>query len=133
MAMNGRLTGAVFALASVLSGVVFAQAQAPARRADVNAETRAAAEAGQLIPAGQGPSAQDGVMASTRKRVDVEAETRAAGRAGLLAPTGMVAPKVLEGNGSSWTRADREAQTRAAARSGQLIPAGQGTEVVPKR
>ena len=81
------------ALIAMLAGAsLFAQAQdatkvdppkSTAKRADVKAETRAAAKSGEIK---EGEASAEATMKpkSTKKRADVKAETAAANKAGML-------------------------------------------------
>ena len=75
------------AIAAVLAAVFAAQASAQdsshLSRAQVKGETRAAAKAGKLVPAGEGPRAEVPTSSQTT-RERRRAETLAARRAGLL-------------------------------------------------
>jgi hypothetical protein len=123
------------AVASLLCHAAMAQTQAPVSRADVKAETRAAEKAGQLAPAGEGPTFNDWT-APTKTRAQRKAETREARQARQLEPAGdtemAIEDRALRAQKTTTSRAERKAQTRALEKSGRLIPAGEGPDA-PKK
>jgi len=85
------LTVVAAAAVALFAQGVFAQASAPASRADVKAETKAAEKAGKLTPAGEGPGAMTSGEkggTSTKTRMDRKDETKAAAKAKQLTPAG---------------------------------------------
>lgn len=107
-----------------------ARAQAPAgvSRVEVNAETRPAAKAGQLIPAGEGQRPAAPQPPSTKTRRQRQADTLREIRNGDLSPAGEgedknVAHAAREST-STWTRAQRKAETLEAARKHRLTLTG---------
>jgi FlaG/FlaF family flagellin (archaellin) len=128
MKMKNVLTVVAAAAFAVFAQGAFAQASAPASRADVKSETKAAEKAGQLTPAGQGAAPMEkSTTKSTKTRAERKAETKMARDAGTLKPAGEAAG-IKSGTpsaGSDTTRADRKATTKAAAKAGGLQPAGE--------
>lgn len=124
----------MFAVAAALSPVALAQADAgkPTSRAEVKAETKAAAKAGQLLPAGEATPGMKGASApqSSKTRAERKAETMQARKEGKLMPGGEATYKssMSQGEavkGSTKTRAERKAETQKAAKEGQLPRAGE--------
>ena len=67
MQMKNALTIVAAVAASMFAQVSFAQASAPAARADVKAETKAAEKAGTLTPAGEGVATTDKAATKSTK------------------------------------------------------------------
>ena len=130
MGFNLILATAVACGTALAATTVLAQASAPLSRAEVKAETRAAAKAGQLTPAGQG-GVRPSVAASgpTMTRAQRKAAVLEARRNGTLAPPGSTqkADVAIQKAPSTRSRAERKAQTRAEERAGEMVPAGQGS------
>ncbi len=128
--MNTHLKSAwlIASVAAISSGL--SSAQAEPSRTQVKAETRAAAKAGQLVPAGEGPIVWQPSTKSTKTRSERKAETLQARAAGDLLPAGPAAGLKEErreySRPSTVNRADRKADTRAAEKAGTLVPAGEG-------
>lgn len=127
----GALSAAAFAISAALLALP-AQAQAEGSavsRAAVNAETRAANLAGELMPAGEG-SPVDKPIASNKSREQRKAETMQARRNGEFQPGGLglykshMSQHTATAN-SSKTRAERKAETQQAAKHHQLMRAGE--------
>ena len=107
-------------------------AQEPLTRAQVVAETLAAANANQLQPAGEGsPQFEHSAFESGKTHADIKSETLRAIRAGDLIPAGegvaSRAERIFVSGQTTKTRAEVNAETRAAAKAGQLTPAGEGS------
>jgi len=100
-------------------------------RADVNAQTRDAARAHLLVPAGEAalPAPQPGPRSMTTRR-QVSSETLEAARQGSLVPAGEAAEwqtsRRSATSASTRTRSEVVAETRAAAKAHELTPAGEG-------
>lgn len=106
---------------------------APASRAEIKAETRAAEKAGKLTPAGEGVKpTQPGGAQSTKTRAERKAETREARKTGELEPAGEAgdfkSDQAARSATSTKTREQRKAETLAAAKAHQLTPAGEGPD-----
>jgi len=120
------------ALAAITAaGAVHAQDNPAPTRAEVKAETRAAAKSHDLIPAGEAAGANQPVSRKSNKtRAQRKAETVQARRAGQIEPAGEVAgakdERTALNTPSTRTRAQRKSETKAAAKAMQLIPAGEG-------
>jgi hypothetical protein len=132
------LTGAL-TLAAACGQVVFAQTtDSNPSRAQVKAETRAAAKAHQLAPAGDAADFRKPANAtSTKTRSERKAETLLARKEGTLRPAGLGGEVKAERAAaslprSSKTRAERKAETLAAAKAHQLTPAGEGSPAPSK-
>ena len=107
-------------------------AQDPLTRAQVVAETLAAAKANQLQPAGEGsPRFEQSAFQSGKTHADIQSETLRAIRAGDLTPAGegvdSRAERIFVSGQTAKTRAEVNAETRAAVKAGQLTPAGEGS------
>ena len=100
---------------------------APLTRKEVKAETRAARDAGELMPAGE-QSARQKPFVSSKTRAQRKSETLSAERAGKLLPAGE-GEKSIEPVHSNKTRRERKAETLAAAKAGQLMPPGEMNDV----
>jgi len=131
--MISKTTLAAAIAAAVFSSGTFAQdSAAPASRAAIKAETRAAEKAGTLTPAGEGSPVDPSLSSrSTKTRAERKAETRQARKSGELMPAGEVEDTKeeraeLSPKHSSKTRSQRKAEVRADAKAGKLIPAGEG-------
>jgi hypothetical protein len=124
-AMAGLATAALFAAPS------YAQSEsAPLSRDGVNAETRAAAAAGQLLRAGEGTPTEQFAAHSTKTRIERKAETIEARRKGEIQPLGLGLYKLNMSQQtamahSTKTRAERKAETQQAAKEHKLTPAGE--------
>lgn len=129
MKMKNALTVVAAIAAGLFTQVTFAQASAPAMRADVKAETTAT----KLTPAGQGVAPMEKASGPAHKtRKQRKDETKAAATDGKLTPAGQGAPSAASAAMTDTTRADRKAKTGEAVKSGQTTPAGQGPEA-PKK
>lgn len=100
-------------------------------RADVRAETLAAARAHLLMPAGEGDSRQAAsAIPSTTTRKQIRSETQQAARDGTLIPAGESGAREADRRattiGSVRPRAEVNAETLAAIKAHRLIPAGEG-------
>ena len=129
--------GAAMAAAVLSSGAFAQDSAAPASRAAIKAETRAAEKAGKLTPAGEGsPVDPDLGKRSSKTRADRKAETRQARKSGELVPAGetedLKEEKAELSARSTKTRAQRKAEVREDAKEGKLIPAGEGPQA-PKK
>ena len=128
--MSKPILAAVAVLvASLASSAVLAQASAPLSRTEVKAQTRAAAKAGELMPAGEGGARVEASDAkSTLTRAERKEATLEARKAGTLAPAGVnqKADVALQAASSTKTRTERKAETQQAVKKGELIPAGEG-------
>jgi len=130
---NPRLlaTMAGLAVTAALYGApTYAQSDsAPLSRAAVNAETRAANVARQLMPAGEG-TPTDIALHSSKTRIERKAETIEARRKGEIQPGGLglyksnMSQQTAMGN-STKTRAERKAETQQAAKDHTLLHAGE--------
>ena len=116
------------AVALLAQGAYAAEpASAPKTRADVKAETAAAAKNKELTPAGEGKQAAPTKAKSDKTRTEVKSDTAALEKQGKLAPAGegksttTPAPKT-----SDTTRAAVKADTTDAAKKKELTPAGEG-------
>ena len=93
MQMKNALTIVAAVAASMFAQASFAESDsAPLTRAEVKAETKAAAKNKELTPAGQDspkPAAETGPAAA---RADVKADTKAAAKAKELTPAGEGSP-----------------------------------------
>jgi hypothetical protein len=120
----------VFAAAAAAAPAALAQTEGTAlSREEVKQETRAAMQAGHMLPAGELSAPVH--MASNRSREERKAETLAANRNGGLGSPGValyngynVAPRQALA-ASTKTRADRKAETLQAIKLHQLMPAGE--------
>jgi len=118
--------------AAAMSNAALAQDNpAPASRAEIKAETKAAEKAGTLTPAGEGTAPTEKMTTrSTKTRAQRKAETLQARKSGDLMPAGdaedLKADKAARSTTSTKTRAQRKAEERADAKAGKLIPAGEG-------
>lgn len=134
MKSNSIIQMAVAAAVAALSApAVFAQASAPASRADVKAETKAAASAGKLTPAGEGPGTKGSgdTGRSTKTRADGKADTTMERNMGGLTPAGQGGAKPDHMNPARAQPKNRntvKSETRAAQRAGTLQPAGEAPQ-----
>jgi len=125
------LTVVAAAAVALFAQGVYAQASAPASRADVKAETKAAEKSGKLTPAGEGPGAMtsgEKGATSTKTKAEQKSETKAAAKSKQLTPAGEGPGNMTSGEKgatSTKTKADQKAETKAAAKSKQLTPAGE--------
>lgn len=130
--MVSKTTLAAAMAVAVFSNGAFAQdSAAPASRAAIKAETKAAEKAGTLTPAGEGSPVDRSLSSRSNKtRAERKAETRQARKSGELMPAGetedLKEEKAELSAHSTKTRAQRKAQVRADAKAGKLIPAGEG-------
>jgi hypothetical protein len=138
--MNANLMscGLAFAAAALMSqGALGQAASSPMTRADVKAETRAAAKGGKLAPTDEGvvpgPATEP---KSNKSRAERKAETKAARAKGELEPTGEAGDLKSDPSNipstSTKTRAQRRAEVRAAEKAHAIPPAGEGPDA-PKR
>ena len=120
----------VFAAAAATAPVALAQSDStPLSRAEVEQQTIAAMQAGQMMPAGELSAPVH--MASTRTRDERKAETLAANRNGGLGSPGQalykaynVTPRLALAT-STKTRAERKAETMDAIMHHQIMRAGE--------
>jgi hypothetical protein len=108
-----------------------AQAQQPLSRAEVQQQTRAAIESGDMLAAGEGsPRADDAATASGKTRAERKAETMQARRNDGLQTGGLgnyrtnMSQQTATAN-STKTRAERKTETLQAIRAHQMTPAGE--------
>ena len=125
--VSALVVAAALACTAPLAGA----ALEPLTRAQVAAETLAAAKAHQLQPAGEGsPRFEPSAFQSGKTHADIKSETLRAIRAGDLTPAGegvdSRAERIFVSGQTTKTRAEVNAETRAAAKAGQLTPAGEG-------
>jgi hypothetical protein len=123
--MKTKLALTAFAAAiAVFSQGAFAQASAPAARAEV----KAGAQAKAVTPAGEKPSAQPSTM-SDKSRADRKETTKADKASGNLKTAGEAASvkedKAMKGTGTETTRAERKATTKAANKAHEIPAAGE--------
>lgn len=124
----------IAALAAAFGQTANAQGEyIPLSRAEVNAETRAANQAGQLVEGELDASMKQPAPQSTRSRTERKAETAAANRDGGLGSNGKrtyythnIAPREALAK-SSKTRADGHAETLQAIRGHKVIGAGEAS------
>lgn len=127
---------AAVAMASLSCAAAFgAEATAPLSRADVKAETRAAAKAGKLVPAGEGPQFPVSGKSNTT-RAERKTDTRAAAKAHQIMPAGdadiAMQDRAARAQPTAVNRADRKSDTRWLQQSRKLVPAGEGPDA-PKK
>jgi hypothetical protein len=133
MTMKNALTVVAAVAAAMFAQATFAQASAPLSRADVKAETKAAAKAGQLTPAGEGSTPMDKpTTKSTKTRAERKAETKAAVKAGAIPKAGEISPPATPSTGPTASRADVKADTKAAVKAGTIPKAGEAPLENPK-
>jgi len=131
MKMKTALT-VLAAAAAVFAQGAFAQASAPASRAEIKAETAAAEKAGKLTPAGEGPGnlTKAPSTSSDTTRAARKAKTLEDRKDGDLIPAGPATGgkqlRAEEAKPSTKTRAERKAETLKDEKEGKLIPAGEG-------
>ncbi len=127
------LTVVASAAFALLAQTSFAQSTAPSSRADVKAETKAAAAAHTLTPAGEGDNAASGPMTgkSAKTRSQGKAATRQAAKSRELAPAGEHVDITEKPMKSTKSRAEGKADTKAAVKERATTPAGEG--VGPKK
>jgi len=108
-----------------------AQAQQAMTRADVQRETVAAMQAGEMMPAGEGlPQGPEVTGASSKTREQRKAETIEARRKGEFAPGGLgnylsnVSQQKAMSK-STKTRAERKGETMQAIKEHKMTPAGE--------
>ena len=134
MKTKNVLTVVAAAALAVFAQGVFAQTTAPANRAEVKAETKAAEKAGKLTPAGEGPGAMSSGASgpSTKDRMERKDETKAAAKSGGLKPAGeaseMKDDKKDKATVSTKTRDERKAQTKADVKAHKTQPAGEAPQ-----
>jgi hypothetical protein len=122
--------GAAAMTAILLVGPAQAQQQ-PLSRAEVQQQTRAAIEAGDMLPAGEGsPQADEAAIASAKTRAERKAETMQARRNDGLQTGGLGSYRTNMSQqtataSSTKTRAERKAQTMQAIKAHQMPPAGE--------
>lgn len=141
MKTNHFMSMAAAAAAVLLAPGVYAQSSAPASRESVKAETRAAAAAGTLTPAGQASIVKEPgrKSRSTKTRAQRKADTNMERAMGGLTPAGQGSAKPDHMNTvpvQPKNRAAVQSETRAAERAGTLTPAGEATRPstdAPKR
>jgi hypothetical protein len=123
-------------LAAAYAQVALAQSAEPSpSRATVKAETRAAAKAHQLAPAGEAADFPKPTKSTSNKtRTERKTETLQARKDGKLQPAGDAVDEraVAKLPPSTKTRAERKAETLAAAKARQLTPAGEGSPAPSK-
>ncbi|MES2099069.1 MAG: hypothetical protein V4569_04560 [Pseudomonadota bacterium] len=133
MTMKNTLTIVAAVAAAMFAQASFAQASAPAARADVKAETKAAAKEHKLTPAGEGAApVEKSTAKSTKTRDERKAETQAARKEKKLTPAGEASPAAAPSTGPTAARADVKAETKAAVKAGTTIKAGEGPDA-PKK
>ncbi len=133
MQMKNALTIVAAVGAAMFAQGSFAQASAPASRADVKAETMAAAKEKKLTPAGEGATPTDkAATKSTMSAAERKAATKAAAKEKKLTPAGEAGPVAAAPAGSAAARADVKAETKAAVKAGTTTRAGEGPEA-PKK
>ena len=125
--MKTKFALSAFAAAiAVFSQGAFAQASAPATRADVKAEAKAATKAPTGEP--QTMSKQPSTM-SDKSRADRKETTKMDKAGGNLKAAGEAASvkedKAMKSTGSETNRAERMAKTRAANKAGEIPAAGE--------
>ena len=119
------------AAASAVLLAVPAQAQQTLSRAEVAHQTRAAMQAGEMMPAGEGsPQGPEAALASTKTREQRKAETIEARRKGEFAPGGLGNYKTNMSQQtamakSTKSRAERKSETMDAIKNHQMTPAGE--------
>jgi hypothetical protein len=124
--------------ATVLSLPTWAQVESATRsRAEVKAETRAAVQAGQLTPGGEGrPADATPTFKSSKTRAERMEETLQARRDNQLIPASaadlQTSDAALRAQRSSKTRGERKAETQVAISRGELVPAGEGFDAPRK-
>ncbi|MFI4931443.1 MAG: hypothetical protein ACHP83_14470 [Burkholderiales bacterium] len=124
------------AVAAVLTPAAYALTDGQAvSRAEVKQQTRAANQAGELLPAGEAIAANKQTLpASTKTREQRKAETLAANRNGALGDYGPNAYRTYDVAArqalttSTKTRADGKAETLQAARDHKLVAPGEAIE-----
>jgi hypothetical protein len=119
------------AAVSALLLAVPAQAQQPLSRAEVQQQTLAAIEAGDLVPAGEGsPQSAEAAIASGKTRAQRKAETMEARRNGEFPTNGLglyrsnMSQQTATAN-STKSRAERKTETMQAIKSHRMTPAGE--------
>jgi len=115
---------ALAAAIAVFSQGAFAQASAPANRADV----KAGAQAKTVAPAGEKPTAAPSTTSD--KTRDQRKETAKADKAsGKMAPAGDAGgqkeDKAMKSTGTETTRDERKAKTKTQQKNKELKPAGE--------
>ena len=122
----------------MLAPVAYAAADAqPASRAEVKEQTRAANQAGEMMPAGEASAADKHTCCRlhTKTREQHKAETLAANRNGALSDYGPntyrtqnVATREALAK-STKTRAEGKAETMQAAKDRKMMPPGEAIEI----
>jgi Domain of unknown function (DUF4148) len=121
----------VAAAASAFLLVAPAQAQETLTRAEVQQQTLAAMQAGELMPAGEGlPQGPEGAAASSKTREQRKAETMEARRKGEFHPGGLGNYKSnmsqqTATSKSTKTRGERKSETMQAIKEHKMTPAGE--------
>jgi hypothetical protein len=115
---------ALAAAIAVFSQGAFAQASAPANRADV----KAGAQAKSVAPAGEKPTAAPST-ASDKTRAQRKEQTKADEKAGNIKGAGetgaMKEDKAVKSTGTETTKEARKAKTKSENKSGQIPKAGE--------
>ncbi len=134
--MSTQATTRVLAIAgaAAMSAILLAgpaHAQQPLSRAEVQQQTLAAIESGDMLAAGEGsPRADDAPIASGKTRAERKAETMQARRNDGLQTGGLgsyrtnMSQQTATAN-STKTRAERKAETLQAIREHKVTPAGE--------
>ena len=123
--MKTKLALSAFAAAiAVFSQGAFAQASAPANRADV----KAGAQSKSVAPAGEKPGAAPSTM-SDKTRDERKATTKSDKASGNLKSAGesgsQKEDKAMKSTGTQTTKEERKAKTKAENKSGQIPKAGE--------
>ena len=119
------------AAVSALLLAVPAQAQQPLSRAEVQQQTLAAIEEGDMTPAGEGsPQSAEATISSGKTRAQRKAETLQARRNGEFPTNGVglyrsnMSQQTATAN-STKLRGERKAETIQAIKSHKMVPAGE--------
>ncbi len=132
LTLIAAVSTALFAQATLAQSTMANPASGPTpARAEVKAETRAAAQTGQLTPAGQGVKPKDSTSTmSTKGMSDTRSETQETAKEGKLTPAGQGNPADMNAASAVGPRAHmgHKAKTKAEMKSGQTIPAGEGPD-----
>jgi hypothetical protein len=116
---------ALAAAIAVFSQGAFAQASAPANRADV----KAGAQAKSVAPAGEKPTAAPSTT-SDKTRAERKEQTKADEKAGKIAPAGDAGgqkeDKAMKSTGTETTRTERKEKTKAQQKNKEIPAAGEG-------
>jgi hypothetical protein len=131
---TGRLLAALagLAFAATIGSSAHAQsASQPMSRADVNAETKAANKAGQMVPGEVDPSVKQPPPKSTKNPAERKAETKAANKGGALSDYGKNTYDTYntkqrqELSKSTKTRSEGKAEAKQATKERKTPPAGE--------